>query len=76
MAKNLLIDTLRGDDKTGHLFTANGTFVAYKTGFPTLDFNLGSKVNVYEGNQIVDTYTSLGISSGSIVEVIGKTHVG
>ena len=76
MAKNLLIENLRGNDKTGHLFEANGTFVAYKTGFPTLDFNLGSKVNVYNGNEVVDTYTSLGIASGSIIEIIGKSHTG
>ena len=38
--------------------------------------NLGCKVNVYDGNTIVDTYSSLGIASGSIIEIIGKTHVG
>lgn len=77
MGKNILIDALRADAKHGDLFNANGTFVAYKTGFPGLDYNLGALINVFDENgEITESYPSLGITAGSIVTVIGKTHVG
>lgn len=77
MSKNILIEALRADDKTGYLFNANGTFVSYKTGFPALDFNLGCMINVFdENNKVKETYPSLGITAGSIVTIIGKSQVG
>lgn len=77
MAKNILIEALRNNDKTGHLFENNSTFVAYKTGFPALDYKLGFNVNVFDvdGN-IQETYPALGITTGSIVTIVGKSHVG
>lgn len=77
MGKNILMEALRSDAKTGDLFDANGTFVAYKTGFPALDYYLGCKVNVYnEDGVVVSSYNSLGITTGSINTIIGKSHVG
>lgn len=77
MADNLLIKSLRGNDKSGHLFESNGTFIAYKTGFPTLDYYLGCTVNVFDDNgKVIDKYPSLGITSGSINTIIGKSSVG
>lgn len=77
MGKNILMESLRSDNKTGELFNSNSTFVAYKTGFPTLDYNLGFNVNVFnDNNELVEMYPALGITTGSIVTIIGKTHVG
>lgn len=77
MGKNVLMEALRSADKTGELFTPNGTFIAYKTGFPTLDYYLGCKVNVFNSDgQLDNTYNSLGITAGSINTIIGKSHVG
>lgn len=77
MAKNVLIEALRNDAKTGELFGANGTFVAYKTGFPVLDYYMGYKVNVFNKDGQPDyTYNSLGITAGSINTLIGKSHTG
>ena len=77
MGNNVLMDTLRSDPKYGNLFESNAIFTAYKTGFPTLDYKLGFNVNVFDKDGNVDyTYPSLGISAGTIVGVIGKTHVG
>jgi RecA/RadA recombinase len=77
MGKNLLMEALRANDKTGDLFQANGTFIAYKTGFPTLDYYLGCMVNVFDDNgKLTSQYPALGITNGSINTIIGKTHVG
>lgn len=78
MAKNILIEALRNaDPKSAYLFDSNGTFISYKTGFPALDYAMGFNVNVFdESNKLVSTYPSLGITAGSIITIIGKTHVG
>lgn len=77
MAKNMLIDALRANDKTGHLFQANGTSITYKTGFPVLDHYMGSMVNVFDNDgKVIDKYPSLGVQGGSIVTIVGKSHVG
>ena len=46
--KNYLLEALRANDKTGYLFETNSTFVAYKTGFPVLDYSMGFLVNVFK----------------------------
>jgi RecA/RadA recombinase len=76
--KNVLVEALRNDDKnSGELFQANGTFNAYKTGFPVLDYYLGTKINVFNSDgQLESNYNSLGITAGSINTIIGKTHTG
>lgn len=78
MGKNILIEALRNNnEKSAYLFTSNSTFVAYKTGFPALDYNMGFNVNVFnDKGELVDTYPAIGITTGSIVSIIGKTHVG
>ena len=74
---NPLLTALRADDKSAHLFESNGTFVAYKTGFPELDYDMGFMVNVFDdSNKLVKTYPAKGIVAGSVVCIIGKTHVG
>ena len=74
---NPLLTALRADDKSAHLFESNGTFVAYKTGFPELDYDMGFMVNVFDdNNKLMKTYPAKGIVAGSVVCIIGKTHVG
>lgn len=75
---HLLIDSLRSDPKTSYLFQNNCSFTGYKTGFPALDYGMGFNVNVYDPKtgDVVDMYPAIGITNGSIVTVIGKTHVG
>ncbi len=78
MGKNILLEALRNnDDKKAYLFESNGTFISYKTGFPALDYNMGFNVNVYnDKGDLEKTYPAIGITAGSIVTIIGKTHVG
>lgn len=75
--RNVLMEALRSNDKTGELFENNSTFTAYKTGYPALDYNLGFNVNVFNDNdELIETYPALGVTTGSIVTIIGKSHVG
>lgn len=77
MSSNPLLDALRANEKTGYLFNNNSTFVAYKTGFPVLDYKMGFVINVFGKNgKLQETYPALGITTGSIFTIIGKTHVG
>lgn len=77
MGKNILLEALRSNTKTGHLFQSNGTFITYKTGFPALDYGMGSVINVFDNTgKLSSTYPAIGITTGSIVTVVGKTHVG
>lgn len=79
MGKNLLIDALRTNDaalgkKATGYFEANASTVSYSTGFPTLDYSLGYKVNVPdEDGNIIESYPSVGITAGSYVLLIGKS---
>ncbi len=75
--KNYLLEALRANDKTGYLFETNSTFVAYKTGFPVLDYNMGFVVNVFnKEGELIQTYPAIGITTGSIVTIIGGSHTG
>lgn len=77
MGKNILIEALRANDKTGYLFETNSTFVGYKTGFPGIDYGMGFTVNVFDKDGNFDhSYPSLGVATGSIVTIIGKSHTG
>ena len=78
MSKNILLEALRNNsDKSAYLFESNGTFISYKTGFPALDYNMGFNVNVYDKDgKLETTYPAIGITAGSIVTIIGKSHVG
>ena len=77
MGKNILIETLRGDEKSSYLFDNNSTFVSYKTGFPVLDYALGFNINVFnKDNELEEIYPALGITTGSIITIVGKSHVG
>lgn len=77
MSKNLLIEALRANPKNKDMFNSTGTFLSYKTGYPTLDYFMGYQINVFDKNDnIIESYPSLGISAGSIVTIIGKSHVG
>lgn len=77
MSSNPLLDALRANDKTGYLFETNSTFVAYKTGFPVLDYKMGFNVNVFgKDGKVQEVYPAIGITTGSIVTIIGRTHVG
>lgn len=77
MANNPLLDALRVDEKSAHLFESNGTFVAYKTGYVQLDYDMGFNVNVFDDNNtLVKTYPARGVTAGSVVCIIGKSHVG
>lgn len=75
--KNILLQALRNNEKGGELFDSNGTFISYKTGFPALDYTMGFTVNVYNDEGTVESqYPALGITAGSIVTIVGKSHVG
>ena len=77
MSKNLLLQALRNNAKTGDMFTTNANFTEYKTGLTELDYAMGFNVNVYDENgKVKNTYPSIGITCGSIVTIVGKTHVG
>ncbi len=70
--KNLLVEALRANNKGGE-FDSNASIISYKTGFPTLDYYLGYKVNVYDDkDEIIDSYNCIGITGGSFVTFIGK----
>lgn len=74
MGKNLLINALRENAPKGeNYFDCNASVISYKTGNPILDYYLGYKVRVFDGdNNIVDEYPSIGITAGCFVTVIGK----
>ena len=74
MGKNLLINALRENAPKGeNYFDCNASVISYKTGNPILDYYLGYKVRVFDGdNNIIDEYPSIGITAGCFVTVIGK----
>ena len=77
MGKNILLEALRSNAKIGNMFTTNSTFTAYRTGFPALDYSMGFNVNVFDADgNVKEVYPSIGVTCGSIVTIIGKTHVG
>ena len=77
MGKNFLMEALRSNPKTAKMFTPNGLSISYKTGFPTLDYTMGTLINVFDDNgELKDTYPSLGITGGSYVTIAGKSAVG
>lgn len=77
MSKNILLEALKSDEKSSHLFDNNGTFVAFKTGFPSLDYAMGFNVNVFnDNNELLEIRPSRGVTAGSVVCIIGKSHVG
>ena len=75
---NILLEALRANNpKNAYLYESNGTFIAYKTGFPTLDYAMGYNVNVYgDKGEFLITYPMIGITAGSMVTMIGKAHTG
>ena len=73
--KNLLVEELQADDSKG-LFVPDTKNYSYRTGIPVMDYALGYRVNVYDGDTLVDTYNSLGISNGCQVCMIGKPSTG
>lgn len=75
---NILLDALRANNpKSAYLFESNGTFVSYKTGFPSIDYKMGYNVNVYDDKgKFQLTYPCIGITAGSMVTMIGKPHTG
>lgn len=73
MAINLLLERLRENDKEG-LFEASPSTVCYKTGIPTLDYQLGYKLIARDlDDNIVGEHNALGLVGGSFVTIIGKT---
>ena len=74
---NPLIQALREQTKTSYLFKSNGTFISYRTGFPAMDYAMGFNVNVFNKEGKLDhIYPAIGITGGSIVTIIGGSHVG
>ena len=69
-----LIESLRENDNSKrNLFVGSTMSMGYPTRLaPMLDYMLGYNVHVYEGDQYVETYPSLGIKDGSIVTLAGK----
>ena len=77
MSKNILIEALRANPKTGNLFVSNAEYISYKSGFPVLDYALGNRINVYDENgKLTESYPSIGIPGGTYVTIIGKSAVG
>ena len=71
-----IIDALRSNDKEGY-FNNSDSGIAYKTGFPQLDYYLGYRKNIYDENDnIIESYPILGVPSGSILTFIGKPSTG
>lgn len=74
---NFLMEALRENNQKDHAFDNDSVIISYKTGFPSIDYFLGYKVNVHnEKDEIVDQYNSVGISSGCYVTLIGKPSTG
>lgn len=74
---NFLMEALRENNQKDHAFDNDSVIISYKTGFPSVDYFLGYKVNVHnENDEIVDQYNSIGISSGCYVTLIGKPSTG
>ena len=74
---NFLMEALRENNQKDHAFDNDSVIISYKTGFPSIDYFLGYKVNVHnENDEIVDQYNSVGISSGCYVTLIGKPSTG
>lgn len=75
---NALLNALRLNDqskgkKSKGYFNNNASLISYSTGFPTLDYALGYKVNIFnKKNELINTYPSLGITAGSYVLFTGK----
>lgn len=75
---NALLAALRENDaakgkKADHYYEPNASIVSYPTGFPTLDYKLGYRVNVFdEDGKIRESRPCLGITAGSFVMFIGK----
>lgn len=70
-----LIESLQENDKSKkNLFVPSTMSMGYPTRLaPMLDYMLGYNVHVYEGNNYIETYPSLGIKDGSAVMIIGKS---
>ena len=70
-----LIKELQENDKSKkNLFIPSTMSMGYPTRLaPMLDYMLGYNVHVYEGDQYVETYPSLGIKDGSVVMIVGKS---
>ena len=70
-----LIEALQENDKsTRNLFVPSTMSMGYPTRLaPMLDYMLGYNVHVYDGSEYVETYPSLGVKDGSIVEIVGKS---
>lgn len=70
-----LIKELRENDNSKrNLFIGSTMSMGYPSRLaPMLDYMLGYNVHVYEGDQYIETYPSLGIKDGSIVTLAGKS---
>lgn len=70
---NTLLEKLRAG-KNKHLFHSSAASVSYPTGFDTFDYRNGYIVDVVgEGEQYLGSYNSLGITGGTIIEVLGDS---
>lgn len=77
MEKNILIDALREDAKTGGLFVSDAEFITYKTGFPVLDYTIGTNINVFDQKgKLKETYPAVGVVGGSYITLVSRPHVG
>lgn len=70
-----LLDKLREKDKKG-LFTPSQVSVNYPTGFAPFDYLNGYKVKVMDLDEnLVGTYSAVGLTGGTFVTIIGKSGV-
>ena len=77
MGKNILIEALRNNAKDKKMFYSDAEFITYKTGFPTIDYAMGNKVNVFDAKgELAESYPALGITGGCYVTVAGKSGLG
>lgn len=71
-----LIERLRAKDKKGY-YDSSTTTIFYPTGFTTLDYRNSSLFKIYnENDEIVNSYTQLGVQDGSINTLVSETGVG
>lgn len=76
--KNVLLSNLKDSQgKNDSHFEYDAATISYKTGIPQLDYYLGYRVNILDGdNGENNSYPSLGITGGSFVTFIGKSSTG
>ena len=76
LLKELQANDLAKGKKSMGYFNPNTATICYPTGFPTLDYRLGYKVNSFDDKGNPYTYNNLGLTAGTYTLLIGKSSTG